>query len=162
MLILGTMHKDITIADNAKKTPKTISSYNETKYGVHIIEQMAKKYTCRSGTRRRPIHSFQNTQHLAAINAWVLCKEVTNKIYHRTFIRKLAQEPQVKKRNGGPGQAVPSQTRSSEHKAQPKKFCQVKIMCIRNCSVGVWLQCKKSLCGTGTMLVQRVCKKCTT
>ena len=48
-----------------------------------------------------------------------------------TFICKLAEElakPQVKKRNGCPGQAVPSQTRSSKHEAQPKKFFHVKII----------------------------------
>ena len=38
VLILSTMHNDITIADNAKKTPKTVSSYNETKYGVDILD----------------------------------------------------------------------------------------------------------------------------
>ena len=32
VLILSTMHKDLTIANNAKKTLETISSYNETKY----------------------------------------------------------------------------------------------------------------------------------
>ena len=50
VLILSTMHKDITIANNAKKTPQTVSSYNEIKYGVDIVDQMAKKYTCRTGT----------------------------------------------------------------------------------------------------------------
>ena len=31
VLILRTMHKDTTIANNAKKTPETVSSYNEAK-----------------------------------------------------------------------------------------------------------------------------------
>ena len=86
-----------------------------------LLTKWLKKNTCKTGTQRRPIHSFQNTLDLAAINAWVLYKEVTNKkISCRTFIRKLAEElaePQAKKRNGGPGQAVPSQTRSSEREA---------------------------------------------
>ena len=46
---VSTMHENITIANNAK-TPKTVSSYNETKYGVDIVDQMAKKYTCRIAT----------------------------------------------------------------------------------------------------------------
>ena len=108
VLILSTMHNDITIADNAKKTPETVSSYNETKYGVDILDQMAKKYTCRIGTQRWPIHSFQNTLDLAAINAWILYKEVTNEnISCRNFIRELAEElaePQVEKRNSVPAQ----------------------------------------------------------
>ena len=37
------MHKDITIANNAKKTPETVFSYNKTKYGVDIVYQLAKK-----------------------------------------------------------------------------------------------------------------------
>jgi len=45
------MHKDITAADNKnKKTPESVSSYNKTKYGVDILDQMAKKYTCRTST----------------------------------------------------------------------------------------------------------------
>ena len=114
MLILSTMHKDITIANNAKKIPETVSSYNETKFGVDIVDQMAKKYTSRTGTRRWPIHSFQTTLDLAAINAWALYKEVTNeKISRWIFIRKLAEklaEPQMNKKNFGPDQAVPLQT----------------------------------------------------
>ena len=43
VLILSTMHKDITIANNPKKTPETVSSCNETKYVVDIVDQMAKK-----------------------------------------------------------------------------------------------------------------------
>ena len=42
VLILSTMHKDITIANNAKKKPETVSSYNEAKYGVDIVDQLAK------------------------------------------------------------------------------------------------------------------------
>ena len=34
VLILCTMHKDIKISDNPRKIPKTVSCYNETKYGV--------------------------------------------------------------------------------------------------------------------------------
>jgi len=65
------MHKDIAVADNKNKTPETVSSYNETKYGIDILDQTVKKYACRTGTRRWPVHSLQNTLDLAAISAWV-------------------------------------------------------------------------------------------
>jgi len=58
VLILGTMHKDIKVADNKKKTPQTVSSCDQTKYGVDILDLIAKKYTCTTGTQRWPIHSF--------------------------------------------------------------------------------------------------------
>ena len=87
------MHKDIKILGNAKKTPETVSCFNETKYGVDVVDQMAKKYTVRSGTRRWPVHSFHNTLDLAAINAWILYRESTKKnIAQRYFICKLAEE----------------------------------------------------------------------
>ena len=85
MLMLSTMHKDITIANNAKKTPKTVSSYNETKYGIDIEDQMVKNYTCRTGTRRWPIHSFQ------AHWTWLLSMPgfVTKRLPMRRFLAGL-------------------------------------------------------------------------
>ena len=63
--ILSTLHQNITIAGNAKKTPESVKAYNDTKYcGLN-----GKEYTVRTSTRRRPVHSFQNTLDLAAINA---------------------------------------------------------------------------------------------
>ena len=56
--ILSTLHQNITIADNAKKTPESVKAYNDTKYGVDIVDQMARKYTVRTSTRRWSIHSF--------------------------------------------------------------------------------------------------------
>ena len=65
--ILSTLHQSITIADNAKKTPESVKAYNVTKYGVDIVDQMARKYTVRPCTRRWPIRLLQNTLDLAAI-----------------------------------------------------------------------------------------------
>ena len=70
--ILSTLHQYITIADNAKKTTESVKAYNDTKYGVAIVDQMARKYTVRTSTRRWPIHSFQNKLDLAAIDAWIV------------------------------------------------------------------------------------------
>ena len=41
--ILSTLHQNITIADNAKKTPESVKAYNDAKYGVDIVDQMARK-----------------------------------------------------------------------------------------------------------------------
>ena len=41
----------ITIADNAKKAPESVKAYNDTKYGVDIVDQMERKYTVRTSTR---------------------------------------------------------------------------------------------------------------
>ena len=133
------MHKDITVAPNAEKTPETVSSYNKANYGV-MLDQMAKKNTCRTGTRRESIHSVQNTMDLAAINIWLLYKEITNEnLSRRDFICILAEElayPQVQQQNEIPGQA--SFTISNENDGQANKFCQVKILSKRTRFVGVY------------------------
>ena len=70
--ILSTLHQNITIADKAKKTPENVKVYNDTKYGVDIVDQMERKYTVGTSTKIWLIHSFQNTLDLAAINAWIV------------------------------------------------------------------------------------------
>ena len=93
VLLLSTLHTDVAIADNEKKTRETVKCYNETKYGVDVVDQMARKYTVRTMTRRWPVHSFQNMLDLAAINAWVLYKEINSiKISRRQFLQNLAEE----------------------------------------------------------------------
>ena len=52
VVMLSTLHPSITVADNAKKIPESVKAYNDTKYGVHIVDQMARKYTVRTSTRR--------------------------------------------------------------------------------------------------------------
>ena len=41
VLLLSTLHADATMADNQKKTPETVKCYNDTKYGVDAVDQMA-------------------------------------------------------------------------------------------------------------------------
>ncbi|KAJ8878226.1 hypothetical protein PR048_018803 [Dryococelus australis] len=71
----------------------TVECYNDTKYGVDILDQMARKYAVRISTRRWPMHTFQNILDLAAINAWILYKEITSeKISYRCFLQKFVEE----------------------------------------------------------------------
>ena len=73
---MSTLHPNVDVPDKTrKKRPETVEFYNCTKYGVDIVDQMARKYTVRTSTRRWPVQSFQNTLDLAAINAWVIYKE---------------------------------------------------------------------------------------
>ena len=92
VLLLSTLHTNAAISEN-KKNPETVKCYNETKYGVEAVDQMARKYTVRTMTRRWPVHSFQNTLDLAPINAWVLYKEINDtQIPIRYFLHNLAEE----------------------------------------------------------------------
>ncbi|XP_068205034.1 piggyBac transposable element-derived protein 4-like [Palaemon carinicauda] len=93
VVVFSTFHQDVSLENNAKKTPETIKFYNETKYRGNILDQMAQKYSVRTCTRRWPIHSFQITLDLAAINAWVIYKEETKeKIAGKEFLVELSEE----------------------------------------------------------------------
>ena len=46
------MHPDSDTLENKKKIPETVNLYNHTNYGLDVIDQMARKYSVRTGTRR--------------------------------------------------------------------------------------------------------------
>ena len=43
--LLSTMHKRISISDNAMKTPETVLCCRETNNRISAVDQIAKKYT---------------------------------------------------------------------------------------------------------------------
>ena len=52
VLVLSTAHRSVTIADGKKKLSETIVFYNATKYGVDVLDQMARLYTSKVSSRR--------------------------------------------------------------------------------------------------------------
>ena len=66
----STHQPSIAVADNAEKISESVKDYNDLKYGVNIVDQMAREYMVRTFTREWPIYLFHNAQHLAAINTW--------------------------------------------------------------------------------------------
>ena len=72
VLILSTLHPNVHILSNKKQTPETVRFYNETKYGVDVLDFMCKKYSVKASSRRWPVHTFYNILDLAAINSWIV------------------------------------------------------------------------------------------
>ena len=161
--ILSTIHQNITIADNAKKTLKSVKAYNDTKYGVDIVDQMARKHTVRTSTRRWPIRSFQNTLDLAAINAWIVYKAVTkNNIPRRVFLQQLAQDlsgPHMDERSNTKKRRLQEET-FDKGDNKMTKYCQVKGECKKIRTVGTCHECSKLLCVKCTAKTVRLCVKC--
>ena len=70
-----------------------MSFYNKTKFGVDVTDQMARKYSVKSGSRTWPLQVFFNILDLAGINSWVLYKNATGKnISRKDFLFRLAEE----------------------------------------------------------------------
>ncbi|XP_035739246.1 piggyBac transposable element-derived protein 4-like [Vespa mandarinia] len=93
ILILSTKHKHVTIDKTVKKLPETVSFYNRTKFGVDVTDQMARKYTVKSSSRKWSLRVFFNILDLAGINCWILYKNTTGEnITRKDFLFRLAEE----------------------------------------------------------------------
>ena len=58
VLLLSTKHTGIQIEDNYKRVPETIAFYNETKFGVDVVDQLVRKYSVKVGSFRWPFQVF--------------------------------------------------------------------------------------------------------
>ncbi|KAJ8893459.1 hypothetical protein PR048_006057 [Dryococelus australis] len=77
VLALSTLHPNISIGNDHEHLPEIVSFYNATKYGVDVLDQMARKYYAKAPSRRWPVQVFYNILVLAGINAQVLFKQIT-------------------------------------------------------------------------------------
>ena len=86
----------LSISEEGIKLPESVKYYNETKYRVEIINQMAQLYSTKVSTHCWPLQNFYNVIDLAGINAYIIYKEVIGKILSRHgFLLKLIQELQM-------------------------------------------------------------------
>ena len=89
-VLLSSLHQTVGNRDSTKKIPDTVEFYNATKFGVHVIDQMARTYSVKAASKRWPVQVFYNILDLARISAWILFKEVTgNTITRRDFLLQL-------------------------------------------------------------------------
>ncbi|CAK9827595.1 hypothetical protein ANTRET_LOCUS5276 [Anthophora retusa] len=124
VLLLSSKHRNVRIAKNEKRVPETISFYNNTKYGVDILDQMARKYSTKAGSRRWPVHVFYNILDLAAINAWVIYKDVTQvQMSRKEFLLQLAEELSGNCDNEAESTSTLSNIQNIENRAN----CQVQV-----------------------------------
>ncbi|XP_055388036.1 piggyBac transposable element-derived protein 4-like, partial [Condylostylus longicornis] len=93
VLVLSSKHTNVKIAENYKLLPETVEFYNKTKFGVDVIDQMARKYSVKASSRRWPLQVFYNILDLAGINAWSLYKDITGEnITRKQFLYQLCEE----------------------------------------------------------------------
>lgn len=167
VVLFSTLHSTVNIDNNEKKKPETVQFYNSTKFGVDVVDQMARKYSVKSSSRRWPVQVFYNILDLAAINAWVLYKETTGKtISRRKFILKMCEELRANyvrtERNRPENTSVPSIPKTADDSAQCKRrHCQIR-QCDGNKASESCSQCNRITCGKCTATKRRVvvCVSC--
>ena len=121
VLVLSTVHRSVAIAEGKKKLPETIVYYNATKYGVDVLDQMARLYTSKVSSRRWPLQVFYNVFDLAGINSWIVYKEATGlKISRRAFLLQLVTELQLRDDIGGNSSSHDDSTNEEEVVEAPK------------------------------------------
>lgn len=164
VLLLSTLHPTLEIGSNDKKTPEVVNFYNTTKYGVDVLDQMSRKYSTKSASRRWPVQVFFNILDFAAINAWVVYKEATRiNIQRRDFILNLADELRtnyVSSKTSPLSDFAPCTDYASNISNKKRKQCQINRC--RNKTISICSECKKSVCGSCTNKVIKlsVCTDC--
>jgi hypothetical protein len=155
--ILSTLHRQVEINNSPKKVPETVEYYNSTKCGVDVLDQMSRKYTTRSASRRWPVYIFYNVLDMAAINAWILFRSCnSSNISRRCYILNLVNELRssycaTKKLPA----VLPCRGEVKTNKRRQCSYCRNKTQDL--CS-----SCEKPTCGTcQERCVKSVhCKKC--
>jgi hypothetical protein len=94
VLLLSTRHAVGSVSSNlVKRKPNTVLFYNDTKYGVDILDKMCKSMSVKSGVRRWPLAVFFNLLDIAAINAHILYnKALGTTISRRKYLKMLVEE----------------------------------------------------------------------
>ncbi|CAF4508979.1 unnamed protein product, partial [Rotaria sp. Silwood2] len=97
IILLSTLHDFVEVFDDEKKLPTMIHDYNQTKFGVDVVDQCINNYTCRRITRRWPMIVFFNMIDIAAINSLNIWLDqnpdwnVGKKCFRRLFLEELSK-----------------------------------------------------------------------
>jgi hypothetical protein len=155
---------DIEIEKTDKSLPETISYYNQSKFGVDMVDQMARKYSTKSKSHRWPLQVFFNILDLAGINAWILYKETTGEnISRQDFLLQLAVELAADYREAREKQIIITNTEitsiNSTTDSNKRKTCQIRY-CKDNKTTKICSKCEKYVCGKCTLEPPCICKKC--
>ena len=157
IFILSLKHKIVKIRKSEKGLPETVEFYNKTKFGVDIADQMAKKYSVKSGSRKWSLQVFFNILDLAGINAWILYREITGEqISRKEFMFQLADELAADNEKSRVKQRA-SEVQSTSKNS--RKCCQIGYY-NNNKTTIICNVCKKYACGKCTQNKVNVCKKC--
>lgn len=88
------MHHDAAIDPSTgdEKKPVIITTYNETKYGVDILDKMCRQYDVARNTKRWPLVIFFHMMNVAGVNALNIFRDNKNNtmICRRDYLKDLA------------------------------------------------------------------------
>ena len=167
--ILSTYHRHVTVpdAENPKKKPDTVLTYNKTKVGVDVLDQMLKLYSTKPASRRWPVHVFSNILDMGLLNAWILYKMVTKrKESRRDFILAVVEgllpdarkstPNRLKRMVASPMTSLPEHAGGDFRDKKQRLTCATGL-CKRNRTLDRCKKCARPLCGRCAIFL---CQKC--
>lgn len=96
VILVSSMHDDDNIDEDTglMRKPEIITFYNETKFGVDVVDQMCETYNVARTTRKWPLVHFFNLINVSGINSFVICKHNLKepKMKRDAFLKKLAKQ----------------------------------------------------------------------
>ena len=91
--LLPTIHNSPSVDDSAKNKPDVILFYNKSNVNVDVVDQIVRKYSTHSASRRCPVAVWCNVLNIAALNTWILYKKATEKtISRKNFTLQFIEE----------------------------------------------------------------------
>ena len=103
MSVLSTLHRTVAIGNEPKKVSETVHYYNSRKYGVDIVDQMARKYSTKAGSRRWPVLVFFTTRWICSstINkeAIIIPQEKIMKVMMTSKLQQYQRKGSARSRN---------------------------------------------------------------
>ena len=130
VLVLSLRPKIVAIDNQKERLPETVKYYSKTKYGVDVLDQIARKYSTKSGSQRLLIQVFFNMLDLAGINSAILYKEVTGeKLSRKDYLLSPVTEMQQTFKNAdAENEETDGDIEFQEVPASNKrKQCQVRL-----------------------------------
>ena len=160
--MLRSMDQTVSVDQlHPKKLPETVRSYNASKVGVNVLDQMARYHTCKSATRRWPVAVFFNIIDCACINAYIIYSEVTGQNLTREFLFQLIKEMCGDRSAKSDLPPLPTMVaESSSQISRKRKQCQLQLC--RNKSSISCHKYLKSCCDrhTSSTFVVATCSSC--
>ncbi|XP_019905285.3 activating transcription factor 7-interacting protein 1 isoform X1 [Esox lucius] len=167
--VLSTVHPTVAISSGPKKKPETVTDYSHSKVCVDSLDQMAKLYSVKGGTRRWPVAVFYNLLDLAAINAHVLYKQCLKKtVSRRQFIMDLACElrenymnAKIANKQAAKEAARPTLPLPRPQPLPPGKKTQCQVgRCTRNKTNESCVRCNRFVCRSCSYKPPKLCADC--
>lgn len=93
VLVISTMHDNMAIDPDTgnERKPIIITTYNDTKYGVDILDKMCRQYDTARNSRRWPLTLFFHILNVGGVNSLVIYKTNSKLDYvcRSDFIKEL-------------------------------------------------------------------------